>query len=630
MIGTLISTDFIKDSSGNYKFIEMNTDAGIPNEFISNHLDLSPFISLLSGSTPQIDTVEVVYKPLVADNFVEHLSSSLSVSASFVTSFIKHEEDLDTVYPSAPTDGDNKFILRLAYDENAILDSTYAKHDIESLKLFNDNTSSNAVDFYYSSSYGDGTIEINTLNKTTNSSTLPDLVNKTTKSQTLSSVGFIKLISGSNDTEKVDLFLSESANSIVTNFHIHSDSITDGVVQSVKSFSIIHGASLSATHLGCINNQAILELPTSLELITTDVSTTSKTLNHKHYHEFSTSTRKEREVAEVLFETETLISESGDGVHYTELVSGSVLKSYHIDGLPDSDDINVFGNWSMEGYTFSGNSAETSSVVQAVSSASLSYPELIQIKVSGDDEYRYIHPAANVLAYSTSSNETRFIKAGSIDSTDNFLVNISGSLMSVEESSRAFFNVLTGSTYVANIETSDILLTDGDTLGMGFMLHNIFICFVAGTKISLGNGDVKNIEDIVVGDSVISFNEETGEKESKEVVATFSPIHDDLITITFSNGVELTCTYDHPFYVNGLNISSYRPKQTMERYEFDREICKLSEGDILKDIELNEVSVVSIKELDREKTQTYIFHVEDNQNFFANELLTHNKPSGMT
>ena len=34
----------------------------------------------------------------------------------------------------------------------------------------------------------------------------------------------------------------------------------------------------------------------------------------------------------------------GESLHYTELVSGSVLKSYHIDGLPDSDDINVFGN----------------------------------------------------------------------------------------------------------------------------------------------------------------------------------------------------------------------------------------------------------------------------------------------
>ena len=33
--------------------------------------------------------------------------------------------------------------------------------------------------------------------------------------------------------------------------------------------------------------------------------------------------------------------------------------------------------------------------------------------------------------------------------------------------------------------------------------------FEAGTQISLGNGDVKNIEDIVVGDLVIGWNEES-------------------------------------------------------------------------------------------------------------------------
>ena len=43
----------------------MNTDFGIHDEFISNHLDLSPFINLLSGPNPQIDTAEVVYKPLI-------------------------------------------------------------------------------------------------------------------------------------------------------------------------------------------------------------------------------------------------------------------------------------------------------------------------------------------------------------------------------------------------------------------------------------------------------------------------------------------------------------------------------------------------------------------------------------
>ena len=47
---------------------------------------------------------------------------------------------------------------------------------------------------------------------------------------------------------------------------------------------------------------------------------------------------------------------------------------------------------SMEGYTFSKNSRNIIGSTNKISSASLGYPELIQIKVSGDDEYRYIHP----------------------------------------------------------------------------------------------------------------------------------------------------------------------------------------------------------------------------------------------
>ena len=43
--------------------------------------------------------------------------------------------------------------------------------------------------------------------------------------------------------------------------------------------------------------------------------------------------QQEKKRSEVLFETENLISQSGESLHYTELVSGSVLKSYHIDEL---------------------------------------------------------------------------------------------------------------------------------------------------------------------------------------------------------------------------------------------------------------------------------------------------------
>ena len=51
------------------------------------------------------------------------------------------------------------------------------------------------------------------------------------------------------------------------------------------------------------------------------------------------------------------------------------------------------------------------------------------------------------------------------------------------------------------------ILHFGDTISTSLIgLHN-FTCFAAGTQISLPNGDVKNIEDIVVGDLVIGWNE---------------------------------------------------------------------------------------------------------------------------
>lgn len=46
-------------------------------------------------------------------------------------------------------------------------------------------------------------------------------------------------------------------------------------------------------------------------------------------------------------------------------------------------------------------------------------------------------------------------------------------------------------------------------------------CFIAGTKVLTDEGE-KNIEDIVVGDKVLSKDEATGEVAYKEVTATFT------------------------------------------------------------------------------------------------------------
>lgn len=166
----------------------------------------------------------------------------------------------------------------------------------------------------------------------------------------------------------------------------------------------------------------------------------------------------------------------------------------------------------------------------------------------------------------------------------------------------------------------------------GCLVHNRpKYCFIAGTQITMADGTLKNIEDVQIGDEVISLNEETKLNEVKKVIDTKSPMHNDLIKYTLSNGIEVTSTFDHPFYVNKMELASYSPNLTNERYQLNINVIKIVKGDcvymIPKDggIGMHAVAIEKIEPQPLVDTQTYIFTVEDNHNFYANGILTHNK-----
>ena len=120
MKGTFFSADFVTDINNNLRLIEINTDTGLtePQKYL---LDWTDFIQVLS--TNNITEVDVVYKYDIQAPIVESLQAALSASAPFVTTFNQIVVPGDSIFPTSPEDADNKFILRLAYDETAILDS---------------------------------------------------------------------------------------------------------------------------------------------------------------------------------------------------------------------------------------------------------------------------------------------------------------------------------------------------------------------------------------------------------------------------------------------------------------------------------------------------------------------------
>ena len=72
-------------------------------------------------------------------------------------------------------------------------------------------------------------------------------------------------------------------------------------------------------------------------------------------------------------------------------------------------------------------------------------------------------------------------------------------------------------------------------------------CFVAGTSIAMAHNTYKVIEEICVGDYVLSYNEKDGTVSRQRVIDTFSKEVYQTIGLTI-DGEYIETTYNHPFY----------------------------------------------------------------------------------
>lgn len=81
-------------------------------------------------------------------------------------------------------------------------------------------------------------------------------------------------------------------------------------------------------------------------------------------------------------------------------------------------------------------------------------------------------------------------------------------------------------------------------------------CFTGDTLITLSNGKVKYIKDIIIGDKVLSFDKNTGFVENK-VIATQSKIPDKIIEIKTTKDPAFRCTPEHKLFAIKDNKYGY-------------------------------------------------------------------------
>jgi hypothetical protein len=147
-------------------------------------------------------------------------------------------------------------------------------------------------------------------------------------------------------------------------------------------------------------------------------------------------------------------------------------------------------------------------------------------------------------------------------------------------------------------------------------------CFVAGTKISMADGTLKNIEDVVVGDEV------KGHNGINEVIKLDPVLLGDRKLYTFNDSEHYFFTSEHPFMTE-QGWKSVKPEKTKERDGielYEQLEGALEVGDKLVTGDgLIEITDIKSKEMNDPNIPLYNFNISNDKSYIADNYVVHNK-----
>lgn len=149
-------------------------------------------------------------------------------------------------------------------------------------------------------------------------------------------------------------------------------------------------------------------------------------------------------------------------------------------------------------------------------------------------------------------------------------------------------------------------------------------CFGEGTKIRMADGSEKNIESINTGDKVLSFDTNSKEITTAEVLQVATPTHCKMVEITFEDGTSIISTEDHPYLSSDETFLAVNDQKSLQHYALES-IGELTPGAMLKG-HYNDLKVKSIRKF-HELTNTYsITQLSNGNAFLANGVWVSTAP----
>jgi hypothetical protein len=498
MRAVILGTDFVKDIDGSFKTLETNTNIQVEfNIKLFLNMDvLVDFVQtnsinemhiIITNSTFNenlnyvLDTNSIAskigkgFEPLEPNKtnggsiFVEYLRRLFS-DLNYTCNIQEHTIDTNSVTIPYIEDGDNKLIIRFAYDTTALIDDEYAKDNWAYLKLMND-TDSNSIPKCY---INDSTFGIDSITTTIRDNGIhPNYLIKkrytpadNTVYPIVHKIDTIEELNNLKSSLQVDEYIQE--------FIYNSNDIIDNRLQYYRSIDMVYGSNLDSLNLSVFQKTNLLELSDTTDY--DDNKVVQKWDRPKYLPKIFNSTADT--FTKIDADSNTKIILADDTIKLAgELVVGDIVKSVKISdiqGLQESE----LSKFSASFSTIVEDSTFTTATVLDIVSYEY-YGQIINIELDNGSKFSDV-PHARI--FIESENEIKLKEYSNIETGNKVLV-INRETNILEESIVTSINYTLESltSYRIGLDAPHIFETlDESTLAKyGLLTHNYsFSCQV--------------------------------------------------------------------------------------------------------------------------------------------------------
>ena len=453
MKATIIAVDFVKDTDGSFKALEMNTGVGFHPLTASMYTDISPVTNFVS--TNNITEVHYIgshglgnlaQSPLTlvdleAGDYDKHTNfgpRSLGIINDHFSSSADHEFTAHNTQMGATSvpyieDADNKLLIRNAFDSTAVVDTRYASTAVGFLDLVTQYcTGSNAVDVpkTFIAPWGtDGTetysnllasdpeydtIDINDVRD--NGPGIPNYIVKLNSSTVDSDYqAYPKLYKIETSQELDELKKSLNAQVVLQEYVYNPNDLVEGKAKTYRIISAIAGPTLESLHFFdpyFVSNH--LPIPTSADLRDDkSVQAWDKPAFVQKYSSIS-----DGNFGENILGSHILINPEGGDLDPDSITEDYTIRSLNVEGLDQDEEQYSSTDWRGPFVGLTPGALDISTVVQQ---DTLDTTFISVELVLSDDSTLSLPLAAEVLVVTDDEQNTRFLHAEVLEVGDKLI-----------------------------------------------------------------------------------------------------------------------------------------------------------------------------------------------------------------